>query len=415
MATPVMMPKVGISVESCVITKWHKQKGDAVKKGDILFTYETDKSTLDEEATVEGTLLETFFGDGDDVPCMTNVAVIGNPGESVDEFRPAVEEEEASATAPVAEAPAAAPAPVAAAPAPAKTEGGRLAISPRARLLAAKAGVDATLATPTGAEGRICEADIRTLIANPVAAAPAETVAAVPAAEVSYEDEKLTGIRKSIAKSMVHSLSSMAQLTNNASFDATEIVSFRKKLKANAELMGLGNITLNDIVLYAVSRTLKNHRTLNANMVDDTTLRCFNGVHLGVAVDTDRGLMVPTIFDADKKSLSEISAEVKALAAECQAGSINPDKLRGASFTVSNLGAFGVESFTPVINPPQTGILGVGTITTKVRMKNGELEGYQSMGLSLTYDHRVVDGAPAAKFLQELCRNLENFSLLFVK
>lgn len=413
MATPVMMPKVGISVESCVITKWHKQKGDAVKKGDILFTYETDKSTLDEEATAEGTLLETFFGDGDDVPCMTNVAVIGNPGESVDEFRPAAEEEEAPAPAPAA-APAAAPA-SAAAPAPAKAADGRLAISPRARLLAEKAGVDASLATPTGAEGRICEADIRTLIANPVEAAPAEPVAAAAAPVASYEDEKLTGIRKSIAKAMVNSLSSMAQLTNNASFDATEIVSFRKKLKANAELMGLGNITLNDIVLYAVSRTLKNHRTLNANMVDDTTLRCFNGVHLGVAVDTDRGLMVPTIFDADKKSLSEISAEVKALAAECQAGSINPDKLKGASFTVSNLGAFGVESFTPVINPPQTGILGVGTISTKVRMKNGELEGYQSMGLSLTYDHRVVDGAPAAKFLQELCRNLENFSLLFVK
>ena len=413
MATPVMMPKVGISVESRVITKWHKQKGDAVKKGDILFTYETDKSTLDEEATAEGTLLETFFGDGDDVPCMTNVAVIGNPGESVDEFRPAAEEEEAPAPAPAA-ASAATPAP-AAAPAPAKAADGRLAISPRARLLAEKAGVDASLATPTGAEGRICEADIRTLIANPVEAAPAEPVAAAAAPAVSYEDEKLTGIRKSIAKAMVNSLSSMAQLTNNASFDATEIVSFRKKLKANAELMGLGNITLNDIVLYAVSRTLKNHRTLNANMVDDTTLRCFNGVHLGVAVDTDRGLMVPTIFDADKKSLSEISAEVKALAAECQAGSINPDKLKGASFTVSNLGAFGVESFTPVINPPQTGILGVGTISTKVRMKNGELEGYQSMGLSLTYDHRVVDGAPAAKFLQELCRNLENFSLLFVK
>lgn len=414
MATPVMMPKVGISVESCVITKWHKQKGDAVKKGDILFTYETDKSTLDEEATAEGTLLETFFGDGDDVPCMTNVAVIGNPGEPVDEFRPAAEEDEAPAPAPAA-APVEAPAPVAATSAPAKAADGRLAISPRARLLAEKAGVDASLATPTGAEGRICEADIRTLIANPVEVAPAEPVAAVAAPAVSYEDEKLTGIRKSIAKAMVNSLSSMAQLTNNASFDATEIVSFRKKLKANAELMGLGNITLNDIVLYAVSRTLKNHRTLNANMIDDTTLRCFNSVHLGVAVDTDRGLMVPTIFDADKKSLSEISTEVKALAAECQAGSINPDKLKGASFTVSNLGAFGVESFTPVINPPQTGILGVGTISTKVRMKNGELEGYQSMGLSLTYDHRVVDGAPAAKFLQELCRNLENFSLLFVK
>lgn len=418
MATPVMMPKVGISVESCVITKWHKKKGDTVKKGDLLFTYETDKSTIDEEATVEGTMLDIFFGDGDDVPCMVNVCVIGNEGESTAEFKPATDEDEA--VAPVAEAaPAAAveAAPVAAA-APVAPAEGRLKISPRAKNLAEKAGVDARFASATGAEGRICEVDIRHLIANPPVAPAAAAVTEEKAAGVAapaYHDEKLSGIRKAIAKSMFTSLSTMAQLTHNTSFDAGEILSFRKKLKANAEAMGLSNITLNDIILFAVSRTLKNHPLLNAHMIDDNTMRFFSGVHLGIAVDTERGLMVPTIFDADKKSLNEISLEAKALAKECQAGSISPDKLRGASFTVSNLGSYGIESFTPVINPPQVGILGVDTIMTRIRAVEGVAVPYSAMGLSLTYDHRAVDGSPASRFLQELGRNLENFSLLMIK
>lgn len=417
MATPVMMPKVGISVESCVITKWHKAKGDAVKVGDLLFTYETDKSTIDEEATVEGTMLGHFFEEGDDVPCMTNVCVIGTEGESIDEFKPAVEEEDAPAApeAPAAETPAAQSAPVSAAPAAVPADG-RLKISPRARLLAEKAGVDPKYAAATGAEGRICEADIRALIANPpVMAEPATAAETVAAPVPAYRDEKLSGIRKAIAKSMFTSLSTMAQLTHNTSFDATEILAFRKKIKANAEAMGLSNITLNDIILFAVARTLKHYPMLNAHMLDDTTMRFFSGVHLGVAVDTERGLMVPTIFDADKKSLNEISLEAKALAKECQAGSINPDKLQGASFTVSNLGSFGIESFTPVINPPQVGILGVDTLMTRVRDVDGTAVPYQAMGLSLTYDHRAVDGGPASKFLRELGRNLENFSLLMIQ
>ncbi|MGN1059142.1 MAG: 2-oxo acid dehydrogenase subunit E2, partial [Clostridia bacterium] len=197
-------------------------------------------------------------------------------------------------------------------------------------------------------------------------------------------------------------------------FDATEIMAYRKKLKANAEALGLGNITLNDIVLYAVSRTLLAHQDLNANMIDDK-MRLFNHVNLGVAVDTPRGLMVPTVFCAELKTLSEISAETKELAKACQGGTINPDLLTGGSFTVTNLGSFGIESFTPVINAPQTGILGVDTITQKAKEKDGEIVFYPAMGLSLTFDHRAVDGAPAAKFLQDLKLNLENFSVLLAK
>lgn len=415
MANAVIMPKAGITVESCIIGTWEKKVGDAVKVGDILFTYETDKASFECESTEEGTLLEIFFGDGEEVPCLVNVCAVGNPGEDCSALRPddAAAAEEAP-EAPVAEAAPAAPA----APAVVETTavaGEKSAISPRAKKLAERAGVDAEQATPTGPNGRIIERDVRELIDNPVVAAPVSaTVPAVTAPDTEFEDVKFSGIRRAIAKSMMTSLSSMAQLTHSTSFDASAILAYRKQLKASEG--DCAGITLGDIVLYAVSRTLLNHPDLNANMVDDSTIRHFKHVNLGVAVDTPRGLMVPTIFHADEKSLLEISLEVKELAAQCREGNISPDKLTGASFTVSNLGNLGVESFTPVINPPQTGILGVcGTVERVKRGKDGEITIYPAMGLSLTYDHRAVDGTPAARFQKELCQNLENFTVLLAK
>jgi len=214
---------------------------------------------------------------------------------------------------------------------------------------------------------------------------------------------------------MMASLSSMAQLTLNSAFDATEMLSYRASLKKNGEKMGMPNITLNDIVLYAVSRTVLNHKDLNAHLLEGDTMRKFNHVHLGIAVDTPRGLMVPTIRYADLKSLAQISAEAKELAKMAQEGTISPDLLSGATFTVSNLGSMGIESFTPVINPPQTAILGVGTLMTRVKECGDDLKAYKAMGLSLTFDHRAADGAPAARLLKDLCTNLENFGLLLAK
>jgi pyruvate dehydrogenase E2 component (dihydrolipoamide acetyltransferase) len=213
---------------------------------------------------------------------------------------------------------------------------------------------------------------------------------------------------------MYNSLSSTAQLTLNASFDATSILNFRKKLKENKERMDLENITINDIILFAVSRTLLKHKELNAHLIDDKML-IFNNVHLGVAVDTERGLMVPTLFNSNLKSLNDIAKQSKALIEQCQTGTINPDYLKGGTFTITNLGTLGIESFTPVLNPPQTGILGVNTIVQAVKQVDGEYIHYPSMGLSLTFDHRALDGAPAAKFLQQLKFNLENFETLLVK
>ena len=397
-AVAVIMPKAGITVESCIIGEWLKKVGDEVKEGDILFTYETDKASFECESTASGTILEILHEAGDEVPCLDPVCMVG-----------------------VAGAVAAAPAAAAGA-----------AISPRAKNLAQSAGVNAAEAIGTGPNGRIIERDVQTLIANKpaVAAAPAAVAAPAPApaaapapvaaaapaaaAEAEYKDVKFSGIRRAISKSMSTSLHTMAQLTHNTSFDASCILNYRKQLKAaGGEYAG---ITLGDIILYAVSRTLLNYPDLNANMLDDNNIRLFSHVNLGVAVDTPRGLMVPTIRHADEMSLLEISKAVKQLAAECRDGAINPDKLSGGSFTVSNLGNMGVESFTPVINPPQTGILGVcGTIDRVRKGKDGGIEIYPAMGLSLTYDHRAVDGTPAAKFQKELGFNLENFTVLLSK
>ena len=422
--TPVIMPRQGNTVESCVINEWHKNVGDAVAVGDILFSYETDKAAFECEAEVAGTLLARFFEEGDDVPCLENVCVIGKEGANADAYRPGAEPPVAAAAEPAA---AAAPAAEIAEPA---VVVGNLKISPRAKALAEKSGADLTQVTATGPDGRVIERDVQALIdagklvgAAAVEAAPATVPAAVAAVElgVPVDDsytEPMSRMRKVVAKNMMTSLSTMAQLTHNISYDATEIKNARAMFKAKGEKYGMDKISINDLVMYAVARTLAmpEHKALNANLIDDgATMKYFNGVHLGMAVDTDRGLLVATIFNADKMTLKQLSDTAKRLAKECKEGKIGADYLKGASFTVSNIGVYGIESFTPVINPPQTGILGVCAMKDAFRMENGEIKVYPSMGLSLTYDHRALDGTPASKFLVDLKTNLENFTLLLAR
>lgn len=422
MATAVIMPRQGQSVESCIIGEWFKKIGDPVQEGDILFSYETDKSSFEEPAKQAGTLLAIFYGADDDVPCLTTVGVIGEPGESYAEFAP--DQAAGTAEAPGMEAPAAkAPAAAAVAAPAVQAEGSALrGVSPRARNAAERLHVDPAQAQPTGPNGRVIERDIKALaqasrtgtgLGGRVTVADQAAAPAVQGADTEYQDVKLPNIRKVIAKSMFQSLSTMAQLTHTTSFDATCIMNFRKGLKAAPEQLQVPNITLNDIILFAASRVLPKHPDLNAHFLEDK-MRYFRHVNLGIAVDTPRGLMVPTLMRAEEKSLKEIAAEAKALAAACQDGSINPDLLQGASFTVSNLGTLGIEHFTPVINPPQTGILGVDCIVERVRTVDGQIAVYPAMGLSLTYDHRALDGAPASRFLQDMRAALENFQALLI-
>ena len=442
MATVVIMPRQGQSVESCIITAFNKKVGDTVDAGEILFSYETDKSSFEEPAPVAGKILAIFREEGDDVPCLENVLVIGNDGEDVSAFAPSAQAEEAPKNDEPVKEEVKAPANIAAADAPAATQGIG-SISPRARLLAEKTNADLLKAVPTGPNGRIIERDVQKLVDMGLTVSPAAKAAYTTATEGSgingkvvlndlnapaavvapeaasapvaaYEDVKLSNVRKVIAKSMHASLSNMAQLTLNSSFDATKLMALRASLKGGAEKMGLANITLNDMILFAVSRVILNHKDLNAHYLDDF-MRYFNTVNLGIAVDTNRGLLVPTVFGAEKLSLNELSMAAKEVITQAQSGTINPDKLQGGTFTVTNLGSLGIESFTPVINPPQTAILGVDTIMKRIKEVNGEDVTYPAMGLSLTFDHRALDGAPAAKFLKELCFALENFDLLLTK
>ena len=224
-----------------------------------------------------------------------------------------------------------------------------------------------------------------------------------------FHSQPLSNIRKVIAKAMHASLTEMAQLTHTFSFDATQILDLRKWVKENGKAEGLENITLNDMLLYAVSRTILSCPELNAHFLENK-MELFEDVNLGIAVDTPRGLLVPTVFQANRLSLNELSAETKKLVQQAQTGTIDLECLHGASFTVSNLGFFGVEHFTPVINPPQTGILGVNTIQTRIKVADGEMMPYPAMGLSITYDHRAIDGAPVSKYMNGLCTYMEHFA-----
>ncbi|MBQ6263218.1 MAG: 2-oxo acid dehydrogenase subunit E2 [Clostridia bacterium] len=435
MANLVIMPRQGQSVESCIITTWQKKKGDRVNEGDIIFSYETDKSAFDEPAQFSGVILHTFAEEGDVVDCLAPVCIIGEEGEDISSLlggaAPAEEKKEEVKKEEAAPAGKAEPAP---APEATKVEGDRLRISPRAKNLALKTGVDLSAVTPTGPHGRIIERDVNAALdagktgttaavedflrgivpekkeeAEAPAAAPA---AAAPSADVyAYEEVPMSNVRRVIAKSMHASLSEMAQLTLNASFDATRLLAYRKLLKEKGEEMGLSKVTINDMVLFAVGRILPNFPDINANLVDGK-IRRFAHANVGCAVDTDRGLLVPVITCAEKKTLAEVSADAKRLAGGAREGKLSPDEMSGGSFTVTNLGSLGVESFTPVINPPQTAILGVCCTTNRLKA-DGTV--YPAMGLSLTFDHRAVDGAPAAKFLKELCAALESFDLLLAK
>jgi len=417
MAETVLLPKSGISVEKCIIGAWHKKIGDAVKIGDVLFEYETDKAVFECESTAEGELLAILFDAGDEVEVLEPVCVIGFAGEDISAF--SVAEAAASDTtsggtithdnndstctdkqAAPKVLPAYADSPTSD---PEKTGTG---ISPRAKNLIGRLGVDASNAVPTGPGDRIITRDIDIAYQSSFSDTAETDPQAVGATD--YTDEPMPKIRRVIAENMLASLRSGAQLTHHHSFDASALLQLREVYK-NSDDEELRGISVGDMIVYAVSRTLTLFPYMNALLLDDNILRTYSAVHLGVAIDTPRGLMVPTVFNADKKTLKEISDEIKQLAARARSGRISPDLLQGGTFTVSNLGPTGVEMFTPILNAPQVGILGVCGVTDKVRAKDNTALVYPSIGLSLTYDHRAVDGAPASRFAQALAQSLEIF------
>ena len=440
MAVSVIMPRQGQSVETCIIGEWYKKIGDQVKTGDPLFSYETDKASFEEEAKEDGELLAVFYEEGDEVPVLENVAVIGAKGESTEEFRPGNSPAPADKTAgePVVET---ASPEIKSNPSEQKEKtGGKIKISPRAKLKSENLGIPYENMEGTGPHGRIIASDIEAAVKTvppmtPLSREKARTESLIAAPETTglggrvraadlitynpvygddFEVKKLSNVRKLIAKAMHQSLQNSAQLTHHMSADARRVMALRKDFKKKLEAGEITrNITINDLVCYAVIRALKKFPQANTHFTGDS-MRWFKKVHLGLAVDTERGLMVPAVKNADDLSVEGLSAQLAAVAGQCRKGSIDPELLKpeAASFTVSNLGNYGVEMFTPVINLPQTAILGVCTIIPRPKDLGDGVYGFvPMMGLSLTYDHQALDGGEATLFLKEIKEQIENLSL----
>ncbi len=425
MADAVLMPKLGNTVESAIILAWLVDVGDAVQVGDVLCEIETDKATLEVESSAGGQLLAHLYEAGDEVAVMRAIAVVGAAGESIEQWEASASVSETDRPTPILREGAQNPI--------TRTKAERF-ISPRARGLARRKGIDYRDLAGSGPGGRIIEHDIQAAVAAQVRVTPvakamldsgdyriaSETPSGGRVRKQDLERAKqeagvtkiaLAGVRKTIARRMLASSQTTAQLTLNASADARALLAFRRRLKGSGEALGLRGVTINDLIMFALARTLSAFPDVNARFENDAIYQ-HSAAHLGMAVDTDRGLLVPVIRDAQALSLKRLSQEAHRLAEACRRGNIQPDELAGGSFTVSSLGALGIESFTPLLNPPQVAILGVGCVRLQAVAVADEVEFQPCVGLSLTIDHRAVDGAPAARFLARLRENLAQIELL---
>ena len=442
MAKVVVMPKLGLTMTEGTVSKWLKKIGDEIKEGEPFFEVETDKLTNTIEANAAGVVRHFFVEEGATVPVLEKVAVIADAAEDISALL--------GGAAPAAAAPAeAAPAAPAAAPAPAKAPG-RVIASPAAKTLAKEKGIDLALVTGTGPNGRITEDDVKNWKPAPAPApapAPEEPpktkaspLAAAVAKDLGLDLEKIgakdrvlaedilrylestrekkeeeapkeelvpmNGMRKAIAKNMLNSHMTSPTVTANLSVDMSAMKNYREQLKAK-EI----KVSYTDLLVKFVAKALTEFPLLNCS-VEDNKIVYKHYVNMGVAVALDNGLVVPNVTDADKKSLTEISAEIKELAKLAREGGLPMEKLRGGTFTITNLGMYGVESFTPIINQPEVAILGVTTMEDRAVVRNGEIVIRPMMTLSLTFDHRVVDGSVAAQFLQRVKALLENPALM---
>lgn len=449
MATKVVMPKLGLTMTEGVLSRWLVADGAEVKKGQPIFEIETDKVVNEAQADADG-ILRIVAEASSTVPVMGLVGYILEPGEEMPAATPSssVAEARAPATSPTAERPAQSPQPSRrglASPAAKRRarelkvdinqvqgsgQGGRITISdveafveaqtkeikpaasevrasPLAKRMAREAGIDLAAVQGTGTGGRITKEDVEKALSQ---RCPPATE------EVALEGESIpiSGVRAIIAERMMVSSQGTAAVTITSSVDATELVNMRDQLNEGlADQLGF-RIAYNDILIKVVARALKEFPYMNAHQ-EEGAIRRLTDVHIGLAVDTERGLMVVAVRDADQKSIPEISREARDKAERAVTGKILPDELTGSTFTITNLGGFGVEAFTPIINPPEVAILGVGRIEPAPMAYKGEISLRQRMVLSLTFDHRVVDGAPAARFLGRVRDLIERPYLMMVE
>ncbi len=418
MATKVFMEALSPTMEEGRLVKWLKNEGDAVKSGDALAEVETDKAIMELVARGDGILRKRLAQEGDARPVGSLVGVIAAADENIDALiagaatpaAPAPAPAAAASTAPPAApgtppapaAPSAASAPVPTAPAP-TGDGSPPRSSPLARRLARENGLDLGIVQGSGPAGRIIKRDVDAALAGG-GARPAVSGGVPASREGDYRDVALTQIRKTIAKRLAESIGPVPTFYLTAEFDLERVAEMRA---AMAQMGDAFKVSFNDIILKAVATGLAQHPECNAHWMGDR-IRYFNRVHVGMAVAIEDGLITPVIFDADRKSLREIAAESRDLAKRARDRKLQPQEYTGSTFSVSNLGMFGIDQFTAIINPPEAGILAVGAVEEKPVAVDGQLQVRKRLRVTMSCDHRVIDGATGAKFLQALRQMLEN-------
>ncbi|MFB9055023.1 2-oxo acid dehydrogenase subunit E2 [Formosa undariae] len=410
----VTMPRLSDTMEEGTVATWLKKVGDNVEEGDILAEIETDKATMEFESFNTGTLLYIGLQEGESAKVDALLAIIGPAGTDVSGVAsnfgaapeaPAAKAEAPKAAAPKAEAPKAAPAAKAAAPAATPkvtSDGGRLFVSPLAKKIADEKGFNIADIPGSGESGRVIKRDVENFV--PKAAAPAAAAGtAAPASEESFEEVKNSNMRKAIAKNLAKSKFTAPHYYLNVEFDMDNAIAFRKEVNAVPDT----KISFNDIVVKACAMALKEHPQVNSQWFDDK-MRLNNHVHIGVAVAVEDGLLVPVVKFADQRKLTQIGAAVKEYAIKAKTKKLSLEEMEGSTFTISNLGMFGIETFTSIINQPNSAILSVGAIVQKPVVKDGAIVVGNTMKLCLAADHRTVDGATGALFLQTLKGFIEN-------
>ena len=395
MATEILLPQWGMEMQDGTVVKWLKQEGDTVQEGEPIVEVETAKIQTELESSASGVLVHIMVAEGTIVPIRALLAIVADPGEEVP--RPAATTPSKSPPSPAGGGGVPAPpstqpaAPRVAAPgAPTPgVDGDRVQVVPAARRLAQERGVDLSRVQGTGPRGRVLIADVERAIEERTSPA--------------VQPIAMVGIRRTIATRMMQSLQTMAQVTLTTEADMADAMVLRSGLSRQWTEQSLSPLHL---AVKAAARALKDHPRLNSLQEEDQA-QPMQEVNIGVAVSLEEGLITPVIHNADQKSLAQISSQARALAAKTREGKARPEDVTGGTFTISNLGAYGVDAFTPIINPPQVAILGLGRVVEKPVIRNGEIAKGAMMFLSLTFDHRVVDGAPAAEFLQTLKGYLE--------
>lgn len=409
MAVEIVMPKLGMAMKEGTVSIWNKGVGDTVEKGEPIASVSSEKIEIDVESPAEGTVLKITVPEGEGVPPGTVIGYIGTPGEEVAAGL-AVEEAQKSQVENVV-------------PANEKTDSAssvitarvRVKISPVARKMADSANLDIEIIKGTGPGGRITKEDIEEAIKNlstPQTESKPETSETPVAPQEETRQIPVSGIRKVIAGRMYDSLQKTAQLTINMKADVTDLIALQKQTTQTVQNRYDLKLTVTDFIARAVVLSLQKHEQMNSAYSNDK-IHLFKNVHLGMAVALEKGLVVPVIRDAENCSLIDLSQSIKTLAQKARQGQLTNEEMQGSTFTISNLGAYGVEHFTPVLNPPETGILGVGAVYDTPTFIGDQLERRSILPLSLTFDHRVVDGAPAAAFLQTVKQYLEEpFTML---